>query len=82
MIVRTTEQQLGVVLADRLRRPGSGALALSGLALPHLQVAEALAVLGPVSRAALADLLGAAGAESARGLDASLGALADHEHVM
>lgn len=54
---------------------------LSGLALPHLQVAEALALLGSASRSALADLLGATGAEGARGLDAALGALADHALV-
>lgn len=68
-------------LADRLQRPGSVALVLSGLALPQLQVAEALAVLGPAPRAALADLLDAGGAESARGLDAALDALADHALV-
>nr|WP_306457890.1 helicase-associated domain-containing protein [Streptomyces sp. SA15] len=68
-------------LADRLQRPASVALVLPGLALPHLQVAEALAVLGPAPRAALVDLLGAEGAESARGLDAALGALADHALV-
>ncbi|MER5211283.1 helicase C-terminal domain-containing protein [Streptomyces sp. NPDC002838] len=68
-------------LADRLQRPASVALVLPGLALPHLQVAEALAVLGPAQRAALAELLGVGGAESARGLDAALGVLADHALV-
>lgn len=64
-------------LADRLQRPASVALALPRLALPHLQVAEALATLGPAPRAALGDLLGVSGAESARGLDEALGALTD-----
>lgn len=54
---------------------------LPGLALPHLQVAEALAALGPVPCAALADLLDATGTESARGLDAALEALADRALV-
>ncbi|MFF0042498.1 helicase-associated domain-containing protein [Streptomyces mirabilis] len=44
-------------LADRLQRPGSFALALPRLALPHLQVAEALATLASASRDALANLL-------------------------
>ncbi|MFG2364535.1 helicase-associated domain-containing protein [Streptomyces mirabilis] len=44
-------------LADRLQRPGSVALALPRLALPHLQVAEALATLASASRDALANLL-------------------------
>ncbi|WP_181803668.1 helicase C-terminal domain-containing protein [Streptomyces shenzhenensis] len=69
-------------LADRLQRPGSVALALPRLALPHLQVAEALAALGaPVSRDALAELLGVAGEESTRELDAVLEVLADHALV-
>ena len=77
-------------LADRLQRPGSVALALPRLALPYLQVAEALAALGaPASRGALAELLGAAGtgtdggtdADRARGLDAALEVLADHALV-
>lgn len=54
---------------------------LSRLALPHLQVAEALAASGPVPRATLADLLGATGTESARGLEAALTALAGHALV-
>lgn len=64
-------------LADRLQRPASVALVLPGLALPHLQVAEALAALGPTPRAALGDLLGVSGTVSARGLDEALGTLAD-----
>ncbi|WP_030193556.1 helicase C-terminal domain-containing protein [Streptomyces sp. NRRL S-87] len=66
-------------LADRLQRPGSVALVLPRLALPHLQVAEALAALAvPSSAAALAELLGAVDDESARELDAVLEALVDH----
>ncbi|MFF9059191.1 helicase-associated domain-containing protein [Streptomyces sp. NPDC014882] len=66
-------------LADRLQRPGSVALSLRRLALPHFQVAEALVALGaPASRAALGELLGAADGEAARDLDAVLEALADH----
>ncbi|WP_323137836.1 helicase-associated domain-containing protein [Streptomyces sp. NBC_01433] len=68
-------------LADRLQRPASVDPVLTGLALPHLQVAEALAALGPVPRAALADLVDVTGAESARGLDAALEALADRALV-
>ncbi|MFI8089055.1 helicase C-terminal domain-containing protein [Streptomyces sp. NPDC086080] len=69
-------------LADRLQRPGSVALALRRLALPQLQVAEALAALGvPASRDALAELLGAADEETARALDAVLDVLADHALV-
>ncbi|WP_329135817.1 helicase C-terminal domain-containing protein [Streptomyces sp. NBC_00670] len=69
-------------LADRLQRPGSVALALPRLALPHLQAAEALAALGtPASRDALAELLGAADDEPVRELDAVLEALADHALV-
>ncbi|WP_405698022.1 helicase-associated domain-containing protein [Streptomyces sp. NBC_01185] len=68
-------------LADRLQRPASVAPVLPGLALPHLQVAEALAALGPVPCAALADLLDATRTESARGLDAALEALADRALV-
>ncbi|MEU9338107.1 helicase-associated domain-containing protein [Streptomyces sp. NPDC048290] len=69
-------------LADRLRRPGSVALCLPRLALPHLQVAEALAALGtPTSREALAELLGATDDEAARPLDAVLEVLADHALV-
>lgn len=42
---------LGGELADRLQRPGPVALSLPRLALPHLQVAEAMAALGaPASR--------------------------------
>ncbi|GGK66096.1 helicase C-terminal domain-containing protein [Streptomyces flaveus] len=69
-------------LADRLQRPGSVALVLPRLALPHLQVAEALAALGaPASRDALAELLGAADDETIRELEAVLEALADHALV-
>jgi hypothetical protein len=69
-------------LADRLQRPGSVALALSRLARPALQVAEALAALGtPATRDALAGLLGLVDAEGARGLDVALGVLADHALV-
>nr|WP_326678612.1 helicase-associated domain-containing protein [Streptomyces sp. NBC_01237] len=68
-------------LADRLERPASVAPVLTGLALPHLQVAEALAAVGPVPRAALADLLVSTGTESVRGLDAALEALADRALV-
>ncbi|MFB7497401.1 helicase-associated domain-containing protein [Streptomyces sp. NPDC056161] len=54
-------------LADRLQRPGSVALVLPRLALPHLQVAEALAAHGaPMSHDALAELLGAVGDTTAR----------------
>ncbi|MFF5968538.1 helicase C-terminal domain-containing protein [Streptomyces collinus] len=69
-------------LADRLQRPGSVALALPLLALPHLQVAEALAALGArASRDALAKLLGATDDETTRELDAVLEVLADHALV-
>ncbi|NEA59532.1 hypothetical protein G3I60_36570 [Streptomyces sp. SID13666] len=69
-------------LADRLQRPGSVALALPRLALPHFQVAEALAALGvPASRDALAELLGAVDDEAARQLDDVLEVLADHALV-
>ncbi|MFD3615970.1 helicase-associated domain-containing protein [Streptomyces sp. NPDC058676] len=69
-------------LADRLQRPGSVALALPRLALPHLQVAEALAALGaPASRDALAELLGAAECRTTHELEAVLEALADHALV-
>ncbi|WP_284577580.1 helicase-associated domain-containing protein [Streptomyces sp. 2P-4] len=68
-------------LADRLQRPGSVALALPQLALPHLQVAEALAALrAPASRDALAELLGAADGTTGD-LEAVLEALADHALV-
>ncbi|WP_050515532.1 helicase C-terminal domain-containing protein [Streptomyces rimosus] len=64
-------------LADRLQHPGSVALALPRLVLPGLQAAEALAAMGaPVSREALAELLGATAPDAARGLDAVLEALA------
>ncbi|WP_443052921.1 helicase-associated domain-containing protein [Streptomyces sp. NBC_00184] len=68
-------------LADRLQRPASVAPVLTGLALPHLQVAETLAALGPVPCAALADLVDVTGTESARGLGAALEALADRALV-
>ncbi|RBM22174.1 hypothetical protein DEH69_05040 [Streptomyces sp. PT12] len=79
--VRPPEPRSFGELADRLQRPGSVAPALAGLALPQLRVAEALAALGPLSRAALADLLDATGAERARGLDAALASLADRALV-
>ncbi|MFJ8210157.1 helicase-associated domain-containing protein [Streptomyces sp. NPDC096033] len=70
-------------LADRLQRPGSVALALPRLALPHLQVAEALAALPtPASREALAVLLGAADDRASREqLEDVLEDLADHALV-
>ncbi|MCZ7459368.1 helicase C-terminal domain-containing protein [Streptomyces sp. WMMC940] len=69
-------------LADRLQRPGSVALALPRLALPHLQAAEALAALrAPASRDALAKLLGAADDDTIHELEAVLEALADHALV-
>ncbi|WP_409471062.1 helicase-associated domain-containing protein [Streptomyces sp. HC307] len=68
-------------LADRLQRPASVALALPRIALPHLQVAEALAAVASVPRAGLARLLGATGEESACALDAALDVLADHALV-
>ncbi|MFJ6798867.1 helicase-associated domain-containing protein [Streptomyces sp. NPDC091268] len=69
-------------LADRLQRPGSVALALPQLALPHLQVAEALAALRtPAERDALAELLGAADGDGTRELEAVLEALADQALV-
>ncbi|MEU4356356.1 helicase-associated domain-containing protein [Streptomyces virginiae] len=69
-------------LADRLQRPGSVALALPRLSLPHLQVAEALAALrAPASRDALAKLLGVTDDDTARELAAVLEALADHALV-
>ncbi|WP_250306342.1 helicase-associated domain-containing protein [Streptomyces sp. A 4/2] len=69
-------------LADRLQRPGSVALAVPRLALPPLQVAEALAALGaPASRDALAALLGATDGEASRELDAALEVLAVHALV-
>lgn len=68
-------------LADRLQRPGSVALALPRLALPSVQVAEALAALGaPAARDALVHLLGVPDGECAR-LDTALGVLADHALV-
>jgi len=69
-------------LADRLERPGSVALVLPRLALPYLQVAEALAALGaPASRDALAELLGVADDGATRELEAALEVLADHALV-
>jgi hypothetical protein len=69
-------------LADRLQRPGSVSLALPRLPLPYLQVAEALAALGPpATRDALATLLGVVDAEDTGGLDTVLAALADHALV-
>ncbi|WP_405855780.1 helicase C-terminal domain-containing protein [Streptomyces sp. NBC_00090] len=69
-------------LAERLLRPGSVALVLPQLALPYLQVAEALAALGtPLSRGDLARALGATAPTVARALDGVLVALADHALV-
>ncbi|MET9460943.1 helicase C-terminal domain-containing protein [Streptomyces canus] len=69
-------------LADRLQRPGSVALVLPRLALPHLQVAEALAALGVhASRDALVKLLGVVDDATTRELDAVLETLADHALV-
>ncbi|MFG2694784.1 helicase C-terminal domain-containing protein [Kitasatospora sp. NPDC048407] len=68
-------------LADRLQRPASVALALPRLALPCLQVAEAIAALGSVSRDGLATFLDAADGERTRGLDVALEALADRALV-
>ncbi|AKH86773.1 hypothetical protein AA958_14765 [Streptomyces sp. CNQ-509] len=68
-------------LADRLQRPASVAPVLAELALPHLQVAEALAAMGPVPRAALADLLDVTGTEGDRELDTALETLADRALV-
>ncbi|MEV8095857.1 helicase C-terminal domain-containing protein [Kitasatospora sp. NPDC085879] len=68
-------------LADRLQRPASVALALPRLALPHLQVAEALAALTPTSRDILASLLGATDGKRAHAMDAALEALADRALV-
>jgi hypothetical protein len=64
-------------LADRLQRPASVALALHRLALPCLQVAEAIAALGAVSRDDLTVILDATHDDRAHGLDAALEALAD-----
>ncbi len=68
-------------LADRLQRPASVALALPRLALPCLQVAEALAALTAASRDDLAGLLDASHGDRAHGLDAALDALADRALV-
>ncbi|MFF4381065.1 helicase C-terminal domain-containing protein [Kitasatospora sp. NPDC001547] len=68
-------------LADRLQRQASVALVLPRLALPCLQVAEAVAALPGMSRDGLADLLEATHGERARGLAAVLEALADRALV-
>ncbi|MFI8460778.1 helicase C-terminal domain-containing protein [Kitasatospora sp. NPDC085464] len=68
-------------LADRLQRPASVALALPRLALPCLQVAEAVAALTGVSRDDLAGLLDATHGDRAHGLDAVLETLADRALV-
>ncbi|MET8628654.1 helicase C-terminal domain-containing protein [Kitasatospora sp. NPDC004669] len=68
-------------LADRLQRPASVALALPRLALPCLQVAEAVAALAAVSRDDLAGLLDATHGERAHQLAAVLEALADRALV-
>ncbi|MFB7472919.1 helicase C-terminal domain-containing protein [Kitasatospora sp. NPDC056184] len=68
-------------LADRLQRPASVALALPRLALPCLQVAEAVAALPAASREDLEGLLDATHGDRAHGLDAVLEALADRALV-
>ncbi|MER6677310.1 helicase C-terminal domain-containing protein [Streptomyces sp. NPDC000983] len=68
-------------LADRLQRPGAVYSAVAGLTRPQLQVAEALAALGPAPRTTLAALLGATGPQSERELDAVLEALANRALV-
>ncbi|MFF2146412.1 helicase C-terminal domain-containing protein [Kitasatospora sp. NPDC058190] len=68
-------------LADRLQRPASVALVLPRLALPCLQVGEALAALTAASRDELAGLLDATHGERARGLAAVLEELADRALV-
>ncbi|MFJ9846021.1 helicase-associated domain-containing protein [Kitasatospora sp. NPDC101155] len=68
-------------LADRLQRPASVALALPRLALPCLQVAEAVAALAAASRDDLAGLLDATHGERAHQLAAVLEALADRALV-
>ncbi|MEV6208681.1 helicase C-terminal domain-containing protein [Kitasatospora sp. NPDC051914] len=68
-------------LADRLQRPASVALVLPRLALPCLQVAEALAALTAASLDDLAGLLDATHGERAHGLAAALEALVDHALV-
>jgi hypothetical protein len=69
-------------LADRLERPGSVALALSRLALPALQAAEALAASGATAtRDGLVSLLGPAQAAQVHALDAALEVLAEHALV-
>ncbi|MET8698388.1 helicase-associated domain-containing protein [Kitasatospora sp. NPDC004723] len=68
-------------LADRLQRPASVALALPRLALPCLQVAEAVAALTTGSREDLERLLDATHGDRAHGLDAALEALADRALV-
>ncbi|WP_407989468.1 helicase C-terminal domain-containing protein [Kitasatospora sp. CMC57] len=73
-------QSLGE-LADRLQRPGSVALVLPRIALPCLQLAEALAALTVASLDELAALLGATHGERARELAATLQALTDRALV-
>ncbi|WP_310794270.1 helicase C-terminal domain-containing protein [Streptomyces sp. 1114.5] len=68
-------------LADRLQRPASVALALPRLALPCLQVGEAVAALAAVSRDGLADILDATSGVRAHALDAVLKTLADRALV-
>ncbi|WP_331741105.1 helicase C-terminal domain-containing protein [Kitasatospora sp. NBC_00085] len=68
-------------LADRLQRPASVTLALPGLTLPDLQVAEAVAALTPTPLAVLAGILDATDGERARSLAAVLEALADRALV-
>ncbi|MGW5640380.1 hypothetical protein [Streptomyces sp. NPDC003832] len=68
-------------LADRLQRPGAVYSAVADLTRPQLQVAEALAALGPAPRTTLAALLGATEPQSERELDAVLEALANRALV-
>ncbi|MDR3034121.1 MAG: helicase C-terminal domain-containing protein [Kitasatospora sp.] len=68
-------------LADRLQRPASVALVLPRLALPCLQLAEALAAVAVASLDELAFLVGAAQGERAGGFAAALTVLLDHALV-
>ncbi|MFC8716052.1 helicase C-terminal domain-containing protein [Kitasatospora sp. NPDC057198] len=64
-------------LEDRLQRPASVALVLPRLALPCLQLTEALAALTAASPDELAALVGAQHGERARGFAVALQALLD-----
>ncbi|WAL72687.1 helicase C-terminal domain-containing protein [Kitasatospora sp. YST-16] len=68
-------------LADRLQRPASVALVLPRLALPCLQLAEALAAVTVASLDELAFLVGATHGERAGGFAAALTGLLDHALV-